>query len=71
MVHRTTPLAHHTMSAYALLLRITVPILGLAASRLGPPGVDPLRVTRRIILRHFGRLLDHWPEIPGPDRVRA
>lgn len=25
-------------------------VAGLAASRLGPPGVDPLRVTRRIIL---------------------
>lgn len=96
-------------------------VAGLAASRLGPPGIDPLRVTRRIILgtglvmatliaatilevllssgifgpvalppglgaaiaaagigsvspsllRHFARLLDHWPGIPGPDRVRA
>ncbi len=96
-------------------------VAGLAASRLGPPEVDPLRIARRIIVgtaltvvtlisatilevllssgifgpvalppglgaaiaaagigsvspalvRHFGRLLDHWPGIPGPERVRA
>ncbi|MEX2472858.1 MAG: hypothetical protein WEA34_11795 [Gemmatimonadota bacterium] len=96
-------------------------VAGLTASRLGPPGVDPLRVTRRIILatglvmatlisatilevllssgifgpvalppglgaaiaaagigsvspsllRHFARLLDQWPGIPGPDGVQA
>lgn len=96
-------------------------VAGLAASRLGPSEIDPLQVTRRIVLgtgllmvtlisatilevflssgifgplalppglgaaiaaagigsvspsllRHSARLLDHWPGIPGPDRVRV